>query len=262
MTPARLRGMREASADLLLYLDDDNVTAPDYLERGLAIHQAHANLGAIGAGSLEPEFEVEPPARLDPYLSMLALRTVRRPQWSNNPEDQRCVPWGAGLLVTRRVAAAYRTVLERLEIDAILDRRGRHLFSGGDDLFSWASAAAGFGFGIFPELRITHLISRERLTQAYVLRLLHDKAYSNGVMHCLLTGVREPGLDTFTVVRLLLHGIRNGSFSMRCQLAEARGSAAAARFVRKSGLQPVAWADLSLAASRAADSSKESETTP
>ncbi len=154
LTPARLRGMREASAHLLLYLDDDNVVAQDYLERGLALHQAHANLGVIGAGSLEPEFEVEPPARLGPYLSMLALRTVRRPQWSNNPEDQRCVPWGAGLLVTRRVAAAYRTVLERLQIDAILDRRGRHLFSGGDDLFSWASAAAGFGFGIFPSFAL------------------------------------------------------------------------------------------------------------
>lgn len=253
LTPARLRGMHEASAELLLYLDDDNVVAPDYLEQAVILHESHAHLGAIGAGSLEPEFEVEPPAELHPLLGLLALRTVSVPQWSNNPEDHRCVPWGAGLVVTRSVATAYRALLQQLEIGSVLDRRGQHLFSGGDDLFSWASTASGSGFGIFPQLRITHLITRQRLTRTYFLRLIHDKAYSNGVMHSLLTGVAQPRLDTYRIVRLLLHGLRNGRFSMRCQLAELRGGAAADRYVREHRLQPVSWAELTRATSKAVD---------
>ena len=32
LTPARLRGIRESRGDVLVYIDDDNVPAPDYLE--------------------------------------------------------------------------------------------------------------------------------------------------------------------------------------------------------------------------------------
>ncbi len=37
LTPARLRGIQEASAALLVFVDDDNVPAPDYLEVALRV---------------------------------------------------------------------------------------------------------------------------------------------------------------------------------------------------------------------------------
>ena len=43
-------------------------------------------------------------------------------------------------------------LIEGLQTMATLDRRGDALFCGGDDLFSWAAAELGRGFGIFPEL--------------------------------------------------------------------------------------------------------------
>ena len=245
LTAARLRGIAEASGELLVFIDDDNVVAPDYLEQVNAIHAMHDYLGVFGAGRLEPEFEVLPAGELQNLLSMLALRTVSRPMWSNNPRDYGSLPWGAGLIVAREVAARYGELLNRLRIHAVLDRRSQRLFSGGDDLFSWTASRLGMGFGIFPELRIRHLISAPRLTRGYFLRLIHDHAFSNAVMHCALAGDEPTRIDGFRLARLLCHGVRNGMFSAQCQLAELRGQAAAAAFVRHNQLVP---ADTDLAA--------------
>ena len=237
LTPARLRGIAEATGELLVFIDDDNVVATDFLEQAAGIRRSYARLGVFGSGRLEPEFEVQPPPELSARLSMLALRTVPAPRWSNNPKDYGCIPWGAGMVVTRSVATRYGELLGQLKMRAILDRRGQRLFSGGDDLFSWAAVGAGLGFGIFPQLRVTHLIASTRLTRGYFLRLIHDPAYSNGVMHCLLTGAKPQPIDGFRIGHLVLHAVRNGYFSMRCQFASARGEAAAARFIADNRLK-------------------------
>src|SRR5206468_7111640 len=176
LTYARLRGIKEAGGSLLVFLDDDNLPAPDYLERATAFMRGYPYLGVVGAGVLEPEFEIEPPSELVPLLERLALRSSACRLWTNNPKDNQCVPWGAGLCVTRPIATAYAQMVGRLNISHLLDRSGERLFCGGDDLFSWVSARTGCGFGVFPELRITHLIGAHRLNRAYFLRLAHDHA--------------------------------------------------------------------------------------
>jgi glycosyltransferase involved in cell wall biosynthesis len=180
LTPARIRGVRESKADLLLYVDDDNVLASDYLERTLEIASRMPFLGCFGAGRLEPEFEEEPAPELLCYTEMLALRVVDSPKWSNNPCD-RWAPWGAGLVVTRYIAEKYVKVVESSDILLKLGRRGSALFSGEDDEFSWLACELGMGRGIFPELQSLHLINRERVKQDYLLKLARAMNYS-GVM--------------------------------------------------------------------------------
>jgi len=238
LTSARLRGIAEASSNLLVFVDDDNVLEPRFLEHVQEIHRAYPHLGVFGAGRLEPEFEILPPTELKPRLSMLALRTVDDALWSNNPTDFDSLPWGAGLVVTRRSATAYCKLLSLLNISEIVDRRGERLFCGGDDLFSWAAAAHGLGFGIFPQLRVTHLISAGRLTRSYFLRLMRDRAYSNGVMLYLVAGTSQSRLDMFAFGHLVFHGVRNGYFSFKCRLAEARGREDAASFLASNALRP------------------------
>jgi glycosyltransferase involved in cell wall biosynthesis len=238
LTPARVRGIEEASGDLLIFVDDDNLLAPDYLERALDLWQVHPHLGLFGAGVLVPEFEVQPLPETEPWLRMLALRSVSSSLWSNNPKDTSCVPWGAGLCVTRPIATAYVEWVKRLNVSNVLDRRGKHLFCGGDDLFSFASVHAGSGFGLFPELRITHLIRACRVTKPYLLRLVHDHAYSHGVLRYRLFGEEQCNLDFVEAVRILLHGIRRGRFSMRCGWAVARGRQRALRTIVELGVVP------------------------
>ncbi|MGB8473096.1 MAG: glycosyltransferase [Candidatus Acidiferrum sp.] len=240
LTAARLRGIRESTGELLVFVDDDNVLDPHYLELSAAIPARYPWLGVFGCGALEPEFQVPPSPELVSRLALLALRTVPSPVWSNNTKDYDHLPWGAGLCVSRRVSSVYQELLARLKVTDVLDRRGRQLTCGGDDLFSWAALRDGKGFGLFPELRLTHLISEGRLNRRYFLRLIGDSAFSHGVLNYMLTGT-EPrqGLSAPQCVRLLLHGIKNGAFSMRCEWAAVKGRTRAARFVSENGLRPI-----------------------
>jgi glycosyltransferase involved in cell wall biosynthesis len=246
LTPARLRGIAEAAGQLLVFVDDDNVLAPMFLEEAWDIWNRHPHLGVFGAGRLEPEFEIQPPPEIRPNLNLIALRSVTQPQWSNNARDVESIPWGAGLCVSRGVADAYARFIDSLGsgVVAVLGRRGRALFSGEDDVFSWVAASLGFGFGIFPCLRLTHLIPAHRLHRHYFLKLIHDHTFSHGVRQYLLAGIAPPRIDPFSYVHLLLHGVRNGVFSMQRQWAYSRGADAAARFIVDRQLRPVKLGDV------------------
>ena len=63
-----------------------------------------------------------------------------------------------------------------------LDRRGSHLLSGGDTLLALTGSQLGLGWGIFPRLRVTHLIPRGRVGERYLLDLREKMTAS----HCLL----------------------------------------------------------------------------
>jgi glycosyltransferase involved in cell wall biosynthesis len=239
LTPARLRGIRESKGGLVVFVDDDNVLAPDYLEIALAIPRRYPYLGVFGAGNLEPEFEVQPAPELVTSFPMLAPRTVPTALWSNNPKDFSCIPWGAGLCATREVADQYLDLVRSLDATKLIDRRGEHLFSGGDDLFSWASVCRGRGFGLFPELRLTHVIFAKRVSRPYLLNFIHDHRFSHGVLGYLLSIAEPKRIDLFCIAKVILHGLRNGRFLMQCMWASARGEEQAERLIAKTGLRPL-----------------------
>jgi glycosyltransferase involved in cell wall biosynthesis len=239
LTRARLCGIRESRADLLVFVDDDNVLAPDFLEQILKIVARHPQLTVFGAGILEPEFEVPPPAELSELLFMLALRRVASPCWSNNPQDSACRPYGAGLCVHRDVAGKFVQFIERLKTSVVFGRRGKQqLFQNEDDLFSWVAVESGRGFGIFPELKITHLISAGRLTKNYFLRLIFYGTISHWILQYLLAGNQPAKISFFRIFHIALHGMRHGLFSMRCQWAWARGEDKAAHVISEKQLSP------------------------
>ena len=57
-------------------------------------------------------------------------------------------------------------------------------------------------------------------------------------MDYVLDGTQPSRTDLVWFVRLLLHGMRNGLFSMRCGWAAARGQDGAAQFISANGLSP------------------------
>src|SRR4051794_6626491 len=140
LTAARIRGIHESNGQLIVFVDDDNVIAPDYLEQALNVERAYPPLAVFGSGIISPEFEATPSDEVKRLVPLLCLRQVSEPRWSNNPEDNEGIPWGAGLCVRRPTADAYAQVLGALSISSSFDRRGQRLFSGGDDLFSWVAA--------------------------------------------------------------------------------------------------------------------------
>jgi glycosyltransferase involved in cell wall biosynthesis len=77
LSPARRRGMREASSDVYVFVDDDNVLDSNYLSEVAKIKRSWPLLGVWGSGTTVGEFETLPPNYLDKYLSCLALRQTK-----------------------------------------------------------------------------------------------------------------------------------------------------------------------------------------
>lgn len=239
LTPARLRGIAEARGPWLVFVDDDNVLAADYLARVMAIAADHPRLAVFGAGTLRPEFEIPPPPELKNLLSLLALREAEAPLWGTNPRDAANLPCGAGLCVRRETAGEFARLVEQLQTGVVLGRKGGELFSHEDDLFSWAAAKAGLEFGVFPELRITHLIGAGRLNRDYFLRLIYYHTFSHWILHYLLAGQTPRRAGLLRRARLIPHALRRGIFSARCQWRLAQGEDRAARFIAENRLEPM-----------------------
>jgi hypothetical protein len=88
------------------------------------------------------------------------------------------MPWGAGLCVRKAVAVAYCQSCERSSIQ-ITGRVGNSTLSGEDREIALVSCAQGSAFGIFPDLKITHLIPRHRVSEDYIVRLVEGTTLSD-----------------------------------------------------------------------------------
>jgi glycosyltransferase involved in cell wall biosynthesis len=173
LTHARLRAMREAKSDLLLFLDDDNEVYPDYLEQGLKISFEWAILGIWG-GQWFAEYEKGMPKdwTFDPWSTHF-----KRNVWSNN-YDRDAAPYGGGMFVRNVVARIYMEASEKNSLKKLLGRKGGTLASYEDYDIAFTACDLGLGMGRFLALKITHLIPDSRTTPEYCAKIREDSAYS------------------------------------------------------------------------------------
>lgn len=181
LTAARLRGIEEAGGENLVFVDDDNELAPDYLELAVSIAARLPNIGCFGAGNIIPEYEVPPDPEVLPFTPMLALRQSTKDKWSNHPDDN-CVPWGAGLVVQKKVAHQHVINLKTRNERIQLDRSGQELNSCGDSDFSWTACYMGLGKGTFSNLQVKHLIPKTRIEKAYLFRIAEGHGFSHALL--------------------------------------------------------------------------------
>ena len=184
LTKARLRGIVEAKAGLLVFLDDDNVPDTDYLEVVQWLFDRNPDIGVAGAGRLEPIFEEPPPDEITPYFRFLAIRTIEQNVFKMDTSVSPN-PWGAGLCVKAEVAKEYVKQVSVCPIRIGLGRKGDNLISGEDDEFSWIAQHLGMKHGIFRELRIQHLIERRRVKANYLERVIRGNGYSCAMLTCM-----------------------------------------------------------------------------
>lgn len=180
LTPARLRGVAETREPILIFVDDDNDLDPAYLTAAAQIAETCPHLGAWG-GECLGEFETAVPAWAEPYLCYLAIREVARATWGNQ-YDYNLVPVGAGMCVRRSVAEAYARDTRQNTRRRELDRRGNQLVSGGDSDLAFTAIDQGLGIGLFPSLKLKHLMPAGRLDPAYLERLLEGIAFSSVIV--------------------------------------------------------------------------------
>lgn len=177
--PARARHRalteaRDTGADLILFVDDDNVLAPDYLIRGLEVALAWPQLGAWG-GQLLPRFESPPAPWMERYFNLLAVMPLATDRWTNHFSSYDAIPPTAGCFVR---AVVWRRYLELVEQEPL------HLtLSRGEDMDLALSAIdLGLGVGRMRDLRLEHLISAARLTPAYLENLVEGTVFGTDLL--------------------------------------------------------------------------------
>jgi hypothetical protein len=178
LTPARLRGIRETSGDLVVFVDDDNVLDADFLETAVRIAESKPFLGSW-SGQCRPMFETPPPDWTRRYWGNLVIREFDRDVWSNLPRLPESMPCGAGLCVRREVANLYLSLHDSGKRSFQLDRTGDSLVSGGDNDLAACACDLGLGVGLIASLKLTHLIPPERLTVEYLARLAEGIYFSS-----------------------------------------------------------------------------------
>jgi glycosyltransferase involved in cell wall biosynthesis len=200
ISAARRRGIKDGHGGVIVFIDDDNVLEPNYLSEALRIGVEWPCLGTWGSGVTLPEFEVPPSESAKQFLGFLALRETSVARWGNTMTTE-TTPWGAGMCLRRQVAERYS---ERCEEDKIkiTGRKGTSLSSGEDLEIAHVACEMGLGTGVFPELKLLHLIPAVRVSHDYLIKMVEGASTSHYLLKYKWTG--EIPVSPFHPRRLLV----------------------------------------------------------
>lgn len=184
---ARLRALREADAspaDLLLFVDDDNILAPDYLAQGLRLAASWPQLGCWG-GQLLARYEAPPPAWLENYKKLLAICPLSAPIWTNKVYSYDVVPPTAGGFIRRAVWQRYLQLVAEEPLRLTLGAKGEDQVRGEDTDLVLTAIDVGLGVGRFPELTLEHIMPAGRISVAYLENLIAGVALGTALLEYL-----------------------------------------------------------------------------
>jgi glycosyltransferase involved in cell wall biosynthesis len=180
LTYGRLCGIASSTGPLVVFVDDDNVLAPDYLREAVDAFARQPKLG-LGGGRCLPEWEAAPAPWVAEFQGNLALRDLGDQEQIVGPTDPLqyplAAPVGAGMVGRREAITPWANAFNR-GATGPTGRKGNELTSGEDCDIVLSALKAGWHVGYFPQLMLTHLMPAGRLTAEYQARLNHGIAKS------------------------------------------------------------------------------------
>jgi glycosyltransferase involved in cell wall biosynthesis len=176
---ARNRAIIEAHGELVGFLDDDNLPAPDWVISAYKFGQDYPKAG-IYSSQIHGLFEFEPSENLKPILFYLAINERGCKPLLYEP-CKKGFPPGAGLVVRRHVWNAY--VPKRL---VLVGRVGSSMLAGEDSEALVYIHKAGWEIWYNPAMVIEHIIPQWRLEKKYLISLMRGIGLSRFHLRMLL----------------------------------------------------------------------------
>jgi hypothetical protein len=141
------------------------------------------------------------------------------------------LPIGAGLCVRTNVAEAYAEHYRNAAVQ-LSDRRGASLLSGGDFEICYVACRLGLGMGLFPELKVIHLIPKERIDEQYLVKIAEGIHISLFLLKYKWLGVLPQSDNTiFRSLRIIRNICRFRGLRRRMYLAEVRAAKIANKII-------------------------------
>ncbi len=164
---AREKGISESKYKYVIFCDDDNWLAENYVQDAYNILHSNNRIAVLG-GHGEPVFE----SAIPPHFwknQYDALAVGPQSLHEGNITDSRGVVYGAGMVLNKE---AYFTLKEKHHFRFLTtDRNGSSLISGGDFELCIAFRNAGYQIWYSGKLRFRHYIPSNRTEIGYYKKL-------------------------------------------------------------------------------------------
>ena len=175
---ARKRAIKEASAPLVGFLDDDNIPAPNWVAAAYTFSQEKPAAGAYGS-QIHGDFEVETPPNFERIKAFFAITERGHSPILYEPR-KKVLPPSAGLVVRKE---AWQNSVPS---SSILNGRasGSMLTSEDLEVLSYIQQA-GWEIWYNPTMQLDHKIPRRRLERDYLISFFRGIGLSRHVTRML-----------------------------------------------------------------------------
>lgn len=194
---ARLKAIAETEDDWVIFVDDDNQLAADYVAKAIRFAAENPGIGCFGGRLVLPSV-IKPESWVEPFLPDLGVRDYGDAVITNFDQDQwgEWEPAGAGAVVHRRVLEEYQRLSETEAGFFNLGRSGNWGVASCDDsLMMRGAVRLGMGSAYVPGLELRHYINPRRFRLSYLLRLMYGYGQSFVRLDRVLYGDIPPPKD-------------------------------------------------------------------
>lgn len=180
LSRARLKAIAETDDEWVIFVDDDNELAPDYVENAMRFAMSNPHVGCFGGRLVLPD-ELQPRSWVTPFLPSLGIRDYGDKVIADVGTDEwgEWEPVGAGAVVHRLVLEEY---VRRSEVASDFYDLGRTgswgLASCDDSLMMRGALRVGLGSAYVPNLSLRHHLSPRRFRFTYLMRLMYGYGQS------------------------------------------------------------------------------------
>ncbi|MEQ9234991.1 glycosyltransferase [Coleofasciculus sp. E2-BRE-01] len=159
LTPARLCGVKNTTADWLAFVDDDCLLEEDWIAQAAKFALVHPECGGFG-GRVILDWETPPPAFVLNYAYSFAQQ-----EHGTLAKQMSCLV-GAGLIINRSALIDIGWIDKQF----LADRVGKKLISGGDVELA-LRLAAKYDLWYNPECKLRHIIPSWRTSETYLMKI-------------------------------------------------------------------------------------------
>ena len=183
LTAARIAGIEHAKYEWLIFFDDDNEPAPDYLEQLLLLIQQYPTVACWGPGNITVEYTAKKvPEWMERYKESFQQKSIQQVEISNQQWWQSFYPPGTGLAIKKEIVLEYVNRVKAGQY-SLTDRTGKGLSSGGDVQMVLTAVQLNHYAGSAPGLKMNHLIDEKKTNLRYLMKHAFGTASSNLPAH-------------------------------------------------------------------------------